>query len=1014
MGEDKEYLEYITYAKFKINYEAGMRIYDVDENFTRLLGYTKSDIDETGITLMDIIPEEDWEEYTAMAGKTLYTCGEAYLGHRLKTKDDSVIYVFCYGKFFPAKRNGFTRVEILITDVTNTRMHTRQVVLAERDSLTGIYNHLTFKKKTEEAVERSDNLCAFFMLDIDDFKLVNDSIGHSAGDDMLRDTAGRLKQIMNEVSGIAGRLGGDEFAAFIPEISSEEKVFAIAERIKDELRDLPAPMAHTISVGFTIWDACDRPDFATMYSEADQALYMSKRNGKNQYRKYELNMLPVESGYTDRNAHSDFTTDILDNMGDVVYLADPVTYELIFLNKKAKQTLGLPVNDNSYKGKKCYKILQNLDEPCPFCTTSKLKPNRNYIWCHTNKVNGKKYILRDSIVLWNNKKCRMEIASEINSEQQIVNILTQRYDVEDLLAKCLKNIALGADYANRYVKVMEIIGLFFEAKHVSIIGLDRSERVYDWKSADTEDFGDDLDIFVRKLKETSDKEKQGIYDFDRNILVYNHRGYNSIDDKELLDFMNRHRIWSIYMAVINDSDGKMMGLMLIFNPQAHSNDIWVLEHISNYISVMYTNTRLLKAKDYELTHDIYTGLMNRASYMDYISGDRDYTSLGVLAMDINEQRTICDEFGQEYTNVVIKSFANKLQEIFPDGKLYRVGNDDFIVLCENIDRVSFDERTRKAARTFSEGAFTASVGYVWDNYDININRMEEHAYKLLYLNKQRRYENVKKGESSKWGALMRQLVHDNLKAGKYKVFFQPKLDYATGKFFGAEALVRLQEDGILKNPSRFVPALERSNTIKYIDLYVLEEVCKDMVRWREEGISIFPVSCNFSKLTLLEEKMAQSISEIVEHYNIPSEMIEIEITESIGEMEHEILATISNELHSRGFKLVMDDFGTKYSNVSVLSTMSFDTLKIDRSMIYNILENDVSRKVIKHIISMCRDIGVQCIAEGVESEAQAKLLSEYGCDLFQGFLYSRPVDAQEFMTLYMENMRDGLSDFCEA
>ncbi len=147
--------------------------------------------------------------------------------------------------------------------------------------------------------------------------------------------------------------------------------------------------------------------------------------------------------------------------------------------------------------------------------------------------------------------------------------------------------------------------------------------------------------------------------------------------------------------------------------------------------------------------------------------------------------------------------------------------------------------------------------------------------------------------------------------------------------------------------------------------------------------------------------MPDTINEIVESYNIPKSMIEIEVTESIGEMEHEMVARIANKLHSAGFRIAMDDFGTQYSNVSIISSMKFDVIKLDRSLVYNIDTNEDSRKILKHLVEMCTDLGVECIAEGVETKQQAEYLKEMGCNNIQGFLYSKPVDTATFESMYI-------------
>jgi EAL domain-containing protein (putative c-di-GMP-specific phosphodiesterase class I) len=268
------------------------------------------------------------------------------------------------------------------------------------------------------------------------------------------------------------------------------------------------------------------------------------------------------------------------------------------------------------------------------------------------------------------------------------------------------------------------------------------------------------------------------------------------------------------------------------------------------------------------------------------------------------------------------------------------------------------------------------------------------------MEKQKWYEE-KDEHSYKWSTLSRELVKEDIASGYFSAYLQPKVDYTTGKFYGAEALVRY---GKKDNLANVIDRLEKTKTIKYVDMFILEEVCKMFVSWKEKNIPFIPVSCNFSRISLFEIGMPEKINEIVESYGVPKNMIEIEITESVGELEQDMAYRISKTLHDFGFRIAMDDFGTMYSNLSIIESMRFDVIKLDRSMVYNIDRNEVSRKILKHMINMCNDIGIECIAEGVETETQAEFLKEMGCTHIQGFLYSKPVDIKTFEELYIKNL----------
>ena len=184
--------------------------------------------------------------------------------------------------------------------------------------------------------------------------------------------------------------------------------------------------------------------------------------------------------------------------------------------------------------------------------------------------------------------------------------------------------------------------------------------------------------------------------------------------------------------------------------------------------------------------------------------------------------------------------------------------------------------------------------------------------------------------------------------------------------------------------------------IRYLDFYMLEEVFRLLSRWKSEGKPLIPVSVNFSRITLLESDLFQMLTEIKSKYDVPCDMVMIEITESIGDMEHKVIEAIGSKLRKAGFRISLDDFGADYANMSILSIMHFDELKLDKSLVENLVESEKNQIIVRCIIEMCRSLHVDCVAEGVESREQLELLKDYGCTTIQGYYYSKPVEAEQF------------------
>ncbi len=246
-------------------------------------------------------------------------------------------------------------------------------------------------------------------------------------------------------------------------------------------------------------------------------------------------------------------------------------------------------------------------------------------------------------------------------------------------------------------------------------------------------------------------------------------------------------------------------------------------------------------------------------------------------------------------------------------------------------------------------------------------------------------------------------LEDNLRIAimkhEFVMFLQPKYEIETKKVCGAEALVRwVRPDGITVPPNDFIPLAEENGFVKEIDHFIWEEACKTIRSWIDQGKTPVPISVNVSRAHLDNQDFITILNSYVTRYNIPKELLEIEITETIqnDNTDSSIMA-----LKQDGYKLLMDDFGSGYSSLKMINETPFDVLKIDRSFLTSFLDSDRGKKIIAHTISMSQDIGLDMIAEGVENKSQEQFLLTNGCRYAQGYLFSRPIPLAEFDHKYM-------------
>lgn len=240
---------------------------------------------------------------------------------------------------------------------------------------------------------------------------------------------------------------------------------------------------------------------------------------------------------------------------------------------------------------------------------------------------------------------------------------------------------------------------------------------------------------------------------------------------------------------------------------------------------------------------------------------------------------------------------------------------------------------------------------------------------------------------------------DELKQGNFIVYYQPKFDIETGKIVGVEALSRWKNNDKIVPPGMFVPILEKNGEIIDLDLFILETLCSDISNYRNQGHTIVPASCNLSRKDFENDDIEERVINIIKKYNVRTEDIIIEVTETTSLQENERLAKFINTMWKNGIMTSIDDFGTGYSSLSVLRDFKVNEIKIDRSFINRESLNKSDEIIIGSIIDMAKRLNISVICEGVETKKQAEFLVKLGCFKAQGFYYSKPVPKLEFESM---------------
>ena len=414
-----------------------------------------------------------------------------------------------------------------------------------------------------------------------------------------------------------------------------------------------------------------------------------------------------------------------------------------------------------------------------------------------------------------------------------------------------------------------------------------------------------------------------------------------------------------------------------------------------------------KAYEFLSYHDQMTGLLNRNSYLDTIADlsqekvREGLKSLGVVSVNLNSLKELNKEFGRDYGDELITRVAEVLEEFFKGDQVFRFGGDEFLIIAKNLPYEKFMGKIHKSQK-FIEGISLdlVAIGYSWERKEIQPEKIVAKAEDMMQKEKANYKSRKKKGRHV---PVIKNDLLEDIEQGNFIVCLIPKFDARSQRIVGAEAVVRYQHKmlGVL-HPEKYIKLLEDTNLSSYLDLHIFEEVCKTIKRWERDAVPLLPIGVNFSPVALRKQDIAEEMIKIIEKHRISCEYLEIEMLGSASDLNQEMLAEISRKLRKVNLRVTLDHFGGKDTCVSTLSLLEFDSLKLDSSLVEDIVGNTRTQVIAKGIIDICHQLGATVAADGVEIIDQLNILREYGCDVVQGTYYNKPITIETFQVRYLQ------------
>lgn len=451
---------------------------------------------------------------------------------------------------------------------------------------------------------------------------------------------------------------------------------------------------------------------------------------------------------------------------------------------------------------------------------------------------------------------------------------------------------------------------------------------------------------------------------------------------------------------------------------------------SSKIALLEQHNQLRLQKNelqYQATHDALTGLANRILFTERLEdaikrSKAHHIQMALLFIDLDHFKEINDSLGHEAGDKVLNIVTERLRDtVKKDEKLARFGGDEFTVIIEGfVHRHEVSGLANQILQVLSEAIIVehkelyvgCSIGISLfpDNGDVPQDLLK-YADAAMYAAKNEGRNNVRYYTSEMTARALERIVMEaslrlGLKNQEFVVYFQPQVNGKEDRLIGMEALVRWQSPTIgLVSPAAFIPIAEATGLIVELDRFVMKYAMKQIAQWYHEGYNPGILAMNLTMKQLQQHDFIDFLKDLIEETECKVEWIELEVTEDQIMINPEESIEILREISAIGVKIAVDDFGTGYSSLSYLKKLPINKLKIDQSFVRDLPNNEEDAAISKAIVALGQSLNLEIIAEGVETEAQKEFLVQNGCNNIQGYWYSKPLPANEMISILSEGFQ---------
>lgn len=917
----------------------------------------------------------------------------------------------------------------------------------DHDPLTGQLNRSAFHKAVDAAIQEPEATGMYAFLDIDDFKKINDTLGHKYGDWLLQRVCAVLRDALPEKA-LLGRYGGDEFILYIPGAGDREEAERSAQRVLDAVAQIKVEdRSLSVSLGVALYPQHGASWENGIEECADAAMYEAKAKGKSQFCIYNASVGKKMNRYQSPKRHlrgwGGFGVWLRRNRSyAVALLVSGVLLTILF----AALTVGYTRNLQNMVNAESEEYLEEISAQMKVSLVKGMTGNYANLeslalkveqlrdWPlaniladlpHEAEIFGYEQIaLIDEKGQWvtdtgtytvpalapylaQMKKSRVPITTPILSvfEEDCVVFM---YPMPDIPIGDTRYIGVAAMADMNTLNNMLNLELFDGAGYSHVLTREGSVVIRS-NHEDNEFFGYNLFTYLKNAAFFGNMTWETLVsDFSEGRsrkFQYELNGRDLMSIYVPVEYDDWYLFLAIPSQVLTEKTDSFYALTLLACGGVVA--VFLLLLVLIFLLLMRGRQNLLK----QLYTDPVTGGISKAKFeLDAAETLNGAGNHSVLYANIDRFKLINEREGNKVGDELLRRIYEAIGQELETGELIcRLMADHFGILLANRDIGFLRRRIEGWNRLVQEQAAAMKISTpIVMSYGILpvIQSGESVSLLLDKANMARKSAPAGSGIGIYDEALAeRQHLESELESRQeqalenreFVAYFQPKYSPRTNHIVGAEALVRwITPDLGMIAPNQFIPLFESSGFISKVDLYIFEQSCRFIFELQQAGLPPLPISVNLSRFNLSNPAFLQDYVRVWSRYHIAASLIEFEITETLVYENMERLGKLLDNIHQYGFRVSMDDFGNGYSSLNMLKEVDIDVLKLDRDFFtVEASRSERAMVIVKRLIELAKDLGMQVVAEGVETPEMVDFLRKQDCDMVQGFYYSRPLPKEK-------------------